>query len=84
MIRADSEQYISETIFQNLNKLLYPGLSKLYHDDKSGPMHRHSAILAPYSNDNSVYRAHGALFQGIMQSTGNPALAIQPMLTTFS
>jgi hypothetical protein len=84
VMNATGEQFISNSILQSLRRLEHPEIKRYYPDYDQTRVYPQTALLTPYSQYNSVNRALAAVFQDIIQSTGNPALAFQAMFTTMS
>ncbi|OSS46053.1 hypothetical protein B5807_08040 [Epicoccum nigrum] len=84
IMNATGEQFITDSILQSLRRLEHAEIKRYYPDYDQTRVYPQTALLTPYSQYNSVNRALAAVFQDIIQSTGNPALAFQAMFTTMS
>ncbi|KAH6620131.1 hypothetical protein C7974DRAFT_226782 [Boeremia exigua] len=76
----DDSDYITTPIVTGLRKLNNPAS---YSPDSAylGPNWGASAAFTPFSTYNGVHKTHAALFQDVMKTTRNPALAFQAFFT---
>ena len=82
--QMDYSGFVGSSILNSLTKLEYPYLRDYYPDlDSMRGIFAQAAVLSPNSEYNSVNRLHAGLFQDIIQTTNNPALAMQAMFTTI-
>lgn len=84
VMNTTGQQFIIGSIMNSLTRLIHPDIENYYPDYDIRRVSPQTALLTPYSPYNSVNRALAAVFQDIIQSTGNPALAFQAMITTMS
>lgn len=76
---TDSD-YITTPVTTGLRKLINPDAYTGY-SAHLGTGWGASAAFTPFSSYNGVHKTHAALFQDIIQRTGNPALAFQAFFT---
>lgn len=84
IMNTTGQRFITSSILQSLRRLEHPDVVRYYPNYDQARLAPQTALLTPYSEYNSVNRALAAVFQDIIQSTGNPALAFQAMFTTLS
>ncbi|KAF9699213.1 hypothetical protein EKO04_003121 [Ascochyta lentis] len=84
ILNTTSQDFITASILDGLRKLENPDMKMYYPDYDESRVYPQTAVLTPYSPYNSINRAHTALFQDVIQTTENPALAFQAMFTTIS
>ncbi|KAJ4311352.1 hypothetical protein N0V94_007987 [Neodidymelliopsis sp. IMI 364377] len=75
--------FLTSPIQMGLFKLLNPDIN-LGNPFSPGAFWGATAAMTPFSDYNGVHRTHAALFQDIIQNTGNPALAFQAFFTVLS
>lgn len=78
------QQFIMDSIMSSMQRLEHPDVKRYYPNYTNMDVFPQTAILTPYSRYNSVNRVLAAIFQDIIKTTGNPALAFQAMFTTMS
>ncbi|KAJ8109433.1 hypothetical protein OPT61_g7459 [Boeremia exigua] len=79
-LEIGSADYITTPIITGLRKLVNPAI-QLKNSDFPGQDWGASAAFTPFSSWNGVHKTHVALFQDVMKSTRNPALAFQAFFT---
>ncbi|UPX13646.1 uncharacterized protein EKO05_0004146 [Ascochyta rabiei] len=84
ILNVTTQDYLAASILGGLRKLENPDLKTYYPDYDQSRVYPQTAVLTPFSPYNSIHRAHTALFQDVIQSTENPALAFQALFTTIS
>lgn len=72
---GDSD-FITTPIITGLRKLVHPYM-RFEGSQNIDPNWGASAAFTPFSTFNSVHKTHAAIFQDVIQSTRNPALAFQ-------
>lgn len=75
--------WLTNPIYNGLMKLINPQVN-IGGNPEKGIQWGCTATFTPFSTWNAVHRMHAALFQDIIQSTGNPALAFQAFFTIIS
>ncbi|KAJ4384049.1 hypothetical protein N0V86_000893 [Didymella sp. IMI 355093] len=78
------DQFIQPSIFNSLRRLEHADIMVYYPNFNSEGFFPQTAVLTPFSQYNSINHALSSVFQDIIQTTRNPALAFQALFTTMS
>lgn len=78
------DPFIGPSIFSSLRRLVHPEIAYFYPNATIEGYFPQTAVLTPFSQHCSINRALSSVFQDIIQTTLNPALAFQALFTTMS
>ncbi|KAF3040314.1 hypothetical protein E8E12_007757 [Didymella heteroderae] len=83
-MKEQGELFIGTSVLFSMGMLRHPLLQKYYPTYDYQLYNPQTAILTPYSPYISVHRTLSSIFQDIIPSTQNPALAFQALFSTMS
>jgi hypothetical protein len=81
---STGSEWLTNPVQNGLMKLVNPAINQGARTVQSGSAWGCTAAFTPFSTYNAVHRMHAAIFQDIMKSTGNPALAFQAFFTIMT
>ena len=81
-LNDSGSDYVTTPVITGLRKLINPLANRASAsiDSSWGA----SAAFTPFSTYNGVHKTHAAIFQDVIKSTGNPALAFQAFFTILT